>query len=34
MKIDDEDMNKIIEEVHRKDKFYEWLDIGVVFECE
>ena len=34
IKIDDEDTNEIIEEVHRRNKFDKDFDIGVVIECE
>ena len=34
MKIDDEDMNEVIEEIHRRDNFNKLFDIDVVSECE
>ena len=34
MKIDDEDMNEIIEDVHKRDNFNKEFDIGVVSKCE
>ena len=34
MKIDDEDMREIIEEVYRRDKFDKEFDIGLISECE
>ena len=34
MKMNDEDMNEIIEEIHRRYKFDKYFDIGVVSECE
>ena len=33
MKIDDEDMNEVIEEIHRRDKFDKEFDIDIVSEC-
>ena len=34
MKIDDEDISEIIEEVYRRDKFDKEFDIGLISECE
>ena len=34
MKMNDKDMNKIIEEVHMRDKFDTQFDICVVSKCE
>ena len=34
MKIDDEDIKEIIEEVYRRDKFDKEFDIGLISECE
>ena len=34
MKIDDEDIKEIIEEVYRRDKFDKEFDIGLILECE
>ena len=34
VKIDDEDMNKIIEDVHRRDEFDKDFDIGVACRCK
>ena len=34
MKVDSDDINEIIEEVHRKDKFDKQFDIGLMSECE
>ena len=34
MKIDDEDVKEIIEEVYRRDKFDKEFDIGLISECE
>ena len=34
IKTDDEDMNGIIEEVHRRYKFDLGINIGVISECE
>ena len=34
MKIDDEDIREIIEEVYRRDKFDKEFDIGLISECE
>lgn len=34
MKIDDDDVWEIIEEVHKKDKFDKEFDIGLIFEYE
>ena len=34
MKIDDNDVCGIIEEVHRRDKFDRDFDIGLISECE
>ena len=34
MKIDDEDVKGIIEEVYRRDKFDKEFDIGLISECE
>ena len=33
IKIDDNDIYELIEEMHRKDKFDKELDIGLTFEC-
>ena len=34
MKIDDDDICEIIEEVYRRDKFDKEFDIGLISECE
>ena len=34
MKIDDDDIREIIEEVYRRDKFDKDFDIGLISECE
>ena len=34
MKIDDDDIREIIEEVYRRDKFDKEFDIGLISECE
>ena len=34
MKIDDEDVKEIIEEVYRRDKFDKEFDIELISECE
>ena len=34
MKIDNEDIKEIIEEVYRRDKFDKKFDIGLISECE
>ena len=34
MKIDDEDIKEIIEEVYRRDKFNKDFDIGLISKCE
>ena len=34
IKIDDEDIKEIIEEVYRRDKFDKEFDIGLIFEYE
>ena len=34
MKIDDEDVKEIIEEVYRRDKFDKEFDIGLISKCE
>ena len=34
MKIDDDDIFEIIEEVYRRDKFDKEFDIGLISECE
>ena len=34
MKIDDDDVCEIIEEVYRRDKFDKKFDIGLISECE
>ena len=34
MKIDDEDVKEIIEEVYRRNKFDKEFDIGLISECE
>ena len=34
MKIDDDDICQIIEEVYRRDKFDKEFDIGLISECE
>ena len=33
MKIDDDDICDIIEEVYRRDKFDKEFDIGLIYEC-
>ena len=34
MKMDDEDIREIIEQVYRRDKFDKEFDIGLISECE
>ena len=34
MKIYDNDICKIVEEVHRKDKFDKQFNIGIISKCE
>ena len=34
MKMDDEDIREIIEQVYRRDKFDKEFDIGLILECE
>ena len=34
MKIDDDAINKVIEETQRKDKFNREFDIGFISKCE